>query len=167
MSSPAEPARILVAGIGNVFLGDDAFGVEVVRQLSSRTLPSGVRVADFGIRGYDLACALVDPYELIILVDASPRNSEPGSLYVIEPDLPQIFRQDPVVTNAHTMDPVSVLRLANTLGTVSSRIILVACEPETLGGDEGKMGLSEPVSKAAAEAVHVIEGLIAKALKSP
>ncbi len=79
--------RILVAGIGNIFLGDDAFGVEVARRLSGRELPRGVRVTDFGIRGYDLAYALLDGYETTILIDACPRGEPAGTLYVIEPDL--------------------------------------------------------------------------------
>ena len=82
-----EKPRILVAGIGNIFMGDDAFGVEVARQLSGRDLPAGVRVADFGIRGFDLAYALQDGYETTILIDAYPHGDEPGTLYVVEPDL--------------------------------------------------------------------------------
>ena len=77
--------RILVAGIGNIFLGDDAFGVEVVRRLSAREWPANVRVTDFGIRGYDLAYALLDGYDTTILIDACPRGELAGTLYVIEP----------------------------------------------------------------------------------
>src|SRR6516225_7125141 len=82
-----EQPRILVAGIGNIFLGDDAFGVEVARRLAARPQPDGVRVADFGIRGIDLTYALLDGYETVILVDATPRGGQPGTLYVIEPDV--------------------------------------------------------------------------------
>ena len=80
-----RPARILIAGIGNIFLGDDAFGVEVARRLVRRRLPDGVRVVDFGIRGLDLTYALLDGYEAVILVDAAPRGGPPGTLYVLEP----------------------------------------------------------------------------------
>src|SRR3954447_3910403 len=86
-NSKALKPRILVAGIGNIFLGDDAFGVEVVRRLMSRPLPDGVRVADYGIRGYDLALALLDETnDVTIMVDAVPRGGPPGTLYVIEPE---------------------------------------------------------------------------------
>src|SRR6202030_732892 len=86
MSAPMKE-RILIAGIGNIFLGDDAFGVEVVRRLAARKLPDAIRVVDFGIRGFDLAYALMEGYEITILVDATPRGGQPGTLYTIEPDL--------------------------------------------------------------------------------
>jgi hypothetical protein len=81
------PLRILVAGIGNIFLGDDGFGVEVIQRLSSHPFPKSVQVCDFGIRSYDLAFALLDGYDVTILVDAAPRGAAPGTLYVIEPDI--------------------------------------------------------------------------------
>src|SRR5438128_1754175 len=84
---PPDRRAVLVAGVGNIFLGDDAFGVEVAQRLARRPLPAGVRVVDFGIRGLDLAYALLDPYEAVILVDAMPRGEQPGTLYVLEPDL--------------------------------------------------------------------------------
>ena len=153
---------ILVAGIGNIFLGDDAFGVEVVRRLSDRKLPEGVRVADFGIRGFDLAYALQDGYETTILVDACPHGEAPGTLYVIEPDLKAL--DDPEVpqqlVEAHAMNPVNVLRMARAMNIEVKNILLVGCEPETLGGDEGQMGLSTPVEAAIEEAVALVESLI-------
>jgi hydrogenase maturation protease len=159
---PVSIARILIAGIGNIFLGDDAFGVEVARQLAARALPGNVQVKDFGIRGYDLAYALLDGYDLVILVDACPRGSEPGTLYVIEPELGAATEPGGAALDAHTMNPVSVLRLAESMGTISSRILLVGCEPADLGGEEGHMGLSEPVAAAVSEAVNLVEQLIAK-----
>ncbi len=156
-----EKPRILVAGIGNIFLGDDGFGVEVARQLALRSFPASVRIRDFGIRGYDLAYALLDGYELTILVDACPRGETPGTVYVIEPD---VDAQAPATLDAHTMNPVNVLRLAKAMGPISKRILLVACEPAALGGEDGHMGLSEPVSMAVNEAVRAIEELIAKTL---
>src|ERR1700734_1751902 len=80
------PPRILIAGIGNIFLGDDAFGSEVARRLAARPMPDGVKVVDFGIRGFDLTYALLDGSDATILVDATPRGGPPGTLYVIEPD---------------------------------------------------------------------------------
>ncbi len=52
-----------------------------------RELPAAVKVADFGIRGMDLAYELQEDYDAAVLVDAVPRGGEPGTLYVIEPEL--------------------------------------------------------------------------------
>ena len=155
-----RPPKILVAGIGNIFLGDDGFGVEVIRRLAN--LPEGVAVRDFGIRSYDLAYALLDDYDIIVLVDAAPRGDVPGTLYMIEPEIPDDAAIPAV--DAHAMNPVSVLRMAKSMGPVSSRILLVACEPETLGGDGGHMGLSAVVTAAVDEAARLIEKLVKKAL---
>jgi hydrogenase maturation protease len=152
---------VLVAGIGNIFLGDDAFGVEVVRRLGSRVLPQAVRVADFGIRGFDLAYALQDGYQTTILVDACPHGEAPGTLYVIEPDLEGL--DDPGAQQAiegHAMNPVSVLRMARAMNIEVKNVLLLGCEPETLGGEEGQMGLSAPVEAAVEEAVNLMESLI-------
>jgi hydrogenase maturation protease len=162
----AKKATILVAGIGNIFLGDDAFGVEVVRRLADRKLPEGVRVADFGIRGFDLAYALQDGYETTILVDACPHGEAPGTLYVIEPDLkvlddPEVPQQ---LVEAHAMNPVNVLRMARAMNIEVKNILLVGCEPDTLGGEEGQMGLSAPVEAAIEEAVALVESLIGKVM---
>ena len=110
--------RVLVAGVGNIFLGDDAFGVEVVRELARRPLPDGVRVVDFGIRGLDLTYALLDGYEAVILVDATPRGGPPGTLYVleVEPPAPGGGRGRGPPAEGHNIDPVRVLRLAAAMG---------------------------------------------------
>jgi hydrogenase maturation protease len=153
---------MLIAGIGNIFLGDDAFGVEVVRRLSSRKLPDSVRVMDFGIRGFDLAYALLDSYDVTILVDATPRGGVPGTLYTIEPDLSALHNlevQEPMI-ETHGMNPMRVLSLVKAMGGQLQRILVVGCEPATLGPEEGLMGLSEPVQAAVAEAVGLIESLI-------
>jgi hydrogenase maturation protease len=146
--------RILVAGIGNIFLGDDAFGVEVARRLSTRQLPETVRVTDFGIRGYDLAYALLDGYDTTILVDACPRGDAPGTLYVIEPDLTNLGGPDEqqAAVEAHSMNPLNVLRLASSMGPLK-RVLLLGCEPATLGPEEGQMGLSAPIEAVVDEAV--------------
>jgi hydrogenase maturation protease len=157
--------KILVACIGNIFLGDDAFGIEVARQLAARTLPDNVRLRDFGIRGYDLAYSLLEADDLVILVDACPRGQAPGTVYVIEPELGEAAAPTTLAAlDAHTMNPVAIIRLAQSMGPISKRILLVGCESATLGGEEGAMGLSEPVSQAVIEAVSVIERLIAEAL---
>jgi hydrogenase maturation protease len=158
---------ILIAGIGNIFLGDDAFGVEVSQRLANKKLPRGVRAIDFGIRGFDLAYALLDGTDVTILVDACPRGEKPGTLYVIEPDLDSLESPDaesaPPV-DGHVMNPVNVLRLAKTLGGPLKKILLVACEPESLGGDEGRMGLSDTVTGSIDEAVRMVESLVDKIL---
>jgi hydrogenase maturation protease len=165
--SGVELRKILVAGIGNVFLGDDGFGVEVASRLSDSEFPEGVKVRDFGIRGYDLAYALLEGYGLTILVDAAPRGSPPGTLYVIEPEMGQNASQPQgVALDAHAMNPVAVLRLAQSMGPVSGRILLVGCEPATLGGEEGQMGLSETVAAAVDEAVVLVKKLVAETLNS-
>jgi hydrogenase maturation protease len=156
--------KILVAGIGNIFLGDDAFGVEVIQRLSRRPQANSVSVIDFGIRSYDLAYALMDDWELVILVDALPRGGESGTLYTIEPDLSEL-QEAPSTVDAHSMNPVSVLQLVSALGGErKGRLLVVGCEPATVEADtDGNMGLSEAARVAADEAVHVVEELIRNA----
>ena len=152
--------KILVAGIGNIFLGDDAFGVEVVQQLTSRCLPQKVQLVDFGIRSYDLAYALMDEWDLVILVDAVPRGGQPGTIYTIEAELPETAGA--VAPDAHSMNPVSVLQLVQALGGNPGRLLVVGCEPSNLGADEdGGFGLSPPVQEAVSQAIQVIEELVA------
>lgn len=162
-----EPRKILIAGIGNIFFGDDAFGVEVVRALANRKLPEGVVVKDFGIRGFDLACALVENYDTYVLVDAISRGAPPGTLFVIEPEVTK--SQPPVAeVEGHGLNPVKVLDLALMFGARFNQMLLVGCEPAFLGSeDEVALGLSEPVAAAVTEAVRLIESLIAKMLNDP
>jgi hydrogenase maturation protease len=157
---------ILIAGIGNIFLGDDGFGVEVARRLGRKKLPRGVRVADFGIRGFDLAYALQDGYQNVILVDAFPHGQEPGTVSVIEPDLNDIGSAEApqARVDTHGMNPMNVLRMAASMGAPLKGILVVGCEPATLGPDEGQMGLSEPVEKAVDEAVNLLNSVIDKIL---
>jgi hydrogenase maturation protease len=164
---PAQKPSILVAGIGNIFLGDDAFGVEVARRMAGLDLPASVRVADFGIRGFDLAYALQDGYETTILVDACPHGEAPGTLYVIEPDLKALDGPDaaPATVEAHAMNPMNVLRMAKAMNIEIKNVLLVGCEPETLGGEEGQMGLSAPVEAAVDEAVKLVESLVNRILR--
>jgi hydrogenase maturation protease len=161
-----QKPTILIAGIGNIFLGDDGFGVEVVRRMAGRNLPADVRVSDFGIRGFDLAYALQDGYETTILVDACPHGQAPGTLYVIEPDLKALDDPDApqAVVEAHAMNPMSVLRMARAMNIELKNVLVVGCEPETLGGEEGQMGLSLPVEAAVDEAVKLVESLVNRIL---
>lgn len=149
--------QILVACVGNIFLGDDSFGVEVALSLSKRQLPQGVQVKDFGIRGFDLAYALLDPWDTVILVDALSRGDAAGTLYVLEPDL---SAAEPAI-NPHGMDPVRVLNMAASLGTISAKVLVVGCEPQDFGDEfEGRMGLSSPVQAAVEEAANMVMRLV-------
>ena len=152
--------RILVAGIGNIFLGDDAFGVEVVRELISSGLPEAVQVVDFGTRGYDLAYAIMDGYAATILVDAAARGNPPGTLYLIEPDQAELSKLEAEVLDGHSLGPVQVLRLVQSLGGEIARLYLVGCEPAVLETEDGQIGLSEPVQAAVPDAVEMIRTLI-------
>lgn len=163
-TTKAVKPKILVAGIGNIFLGDDAFGVEVVRRLMSRNLPPEARVVDFGIRGLDLAYALQDNYETTILIDAFPHGRTPGTVSVVEPDANEISAAPDSLVEAHSMHPLNVLRMAAAMNGSLNRVLLVGCEPESLGGDEGYMGLSKPVEAAVEEAVNATEALIKRLL---
>lgn len=158
-------ARILIAGIGNIFLGDDGFGVAVAKRLSARELPSGIRVVDFGIRGFDLAYALQDGYETTILVDACPHGQTPGTISLIEPDLGKLDEPQPGIVETHGMNPLNVLRMAASMGGGLRKVLLVGCEPATLGGEEGEMGLSWPVEAAVDEAAQMIVSLAEKILQ--
>lgn len=161
-----SPERILVAGVGNVFLGDDGFGVEVVRRLAGRELPEGVEVVDFGIRGMDLIYALQDDHEVVIFVDAASRGEEPGTVYLLEPEIEE---DGEVVLDTHGMDPVKVIKFARTLGARPGRTLVVGCEPQVvISGDdyeEMQMELSEPVRAAVEEAAKLVESLVEQIYK--
>jgi hydrogenase maturation protease len=166
-ATPAvETMRILIAGIGNIFLADDGFGVEVANQLASKSFPLGVRVADFGIRGFDLAYALMEGYETTILVDAYPGEGAPGTLFVVEPDLQEFNSAEAQAgtIEPHGMNPLAVLRMAMNMGGQLKRVLLVGCVPATLGPEEGQMGLSEPVMAAVDEAAKLVESLVTRIL---
>lgn len=158
---------ILVAGVGNIFLGDDAFGVEVALSLAKRQLPEGVSVRDLGIRGFDLAYALLDPWDVVILVDALPRGEAPGTLFTMEPNLADLGNpaSPDMAMNPHGMDPMRVLNLASSMGPIAARVLIVGCEPHDFGDElEGRMGLSPIVQNSVEEASNMIEGLIRSVL---
>jgi hydrogenase maturation protease len=165
LAGQAQPAtRVLVAGIGNIFMGDDAFGVEVARRLAGRPLAAGVDVGDFGIRGIDLMYALGEGYDAAVFVDAVPRGEPPGTLSVIEPELSE---EGETMLDAHGMDPVKVLSLARQVGSVPERILVVGCEPAVrMTGNEEVVGeLSEPVREAIDDAVRLVESVVGGLLK--
>lgn len=159
-------SKVLVAGVGNVFLGDDAFGVEVAARLAAEELPLGVEVGDFGIAGVHLAYQLLEGYKAAVLIDALPRGGRPGDIYVIEP---QGTRRgddngdDGIVdsqatVDSHGMQPEAVLRMVEILGGSLPRVILVGCEP---GCVEEGMGLSAPVAASVGRAAEVVKELLA------
>jgi hydrogenase maturation protease len=152
-------SRILVAGIGNVFLGDDGFGVALAGRLARREQPAGVEVVDYGIRGMDLALAMQDGYDAVVLLDATPRGEPPGTLYVIQPEVPE----DEAALDTHGMDPVKVLALARAMGASPPRTLVVGCEPAThMSADDEEIVavLSEPVRAALDEGVRIVESLL-------
>ncbi len=156
----------MIACIGNIFLGDDGFGCEVARHLAAQTWPENVKVVDFGIRGLDLAYALLDGADVTIFVDATPLGDEPGTLYTIKPSLGEIENSDAgAMVDAHSMDPLKVLSMVKSMGGEFKEILLVGCEPATLGPEEGQMGLSEPVAASVPEAVKIIKSLVARVLE--
>ena len=159
-------ARVLVAGVGNIFFGDDGFGVEVAQRLLGRPLPAGVDVVDFGTRGFALACAL-GAVESVILVDAYPHGRAPGNLTVIEPDLGATVDESAGTPEDESaaFDPASVLRLARAMNSLPARLLLVGCQPATLGAVDGQVGLSAPVEAAVRDAVRLVEALAADLIR--
>ena len=153
--------RILVAGIGNAWLQDDAFGSEVVRRLSELELPDGVTVLDFGTGGLDLAYELMRGYDALLLVDVSKQGGEPGTLYVIDPRDEEITPiDDGEVVNPHAMDPQTVLRFIKTVGGSPGKVTVVACEPAEV--EQMGLGLSPEVEAAVGRAVDLVVDTIAE-----
>ncbi|HEY1281127.1 MAG TPA: hydrogenase maturation protease [Acidimicrobiales bacterium] len=152
--------KILVAGIGNIFLGDDGFGVEVAGRLARRSMPEGVLVADFGIRGVHLAYELLGGYDALVLVDAVPLGEPPGTIAVIEPDGSDLGPADDglePLLDAHSMSPVVVLRTLAGLGGSVGRVVVIGCQPAVL--TEG-IGLSEPVAAAVDAALDAVDAVV-------
>jgi len=154
--------RTLVAGVGNVFLGDDAFGVEVVRLLTEQPCPPGVEIRDFGIRGVHLAYELLNGCDLFVLVDVAERGEEPGTVTVLEvdpvdPSSPGALPQ-PVI-DAHSLTPDSIFELLSSLGARLGRSLVVACEPADVSAG---MGLSAPVRAALPHAVQAVRDILAR-----
>jgi hydrogenase maturation protease len=166
--------KLLIAGVGNIFLGDDGFGVEVANRLASAGLPDWAHVVDYGIRGMHLAYDLANGYRSAILVDATPRGGAPGTVYVIEPDLAgagpgsdgtgddALLAANPLF-NAHGMQPDVVFGMLGMLDPQARQVLIVGCEPASV--DYG-IGLSEPVAAAVDEAVAVVLDLVAGAAGS-
>ncbi|MFC6160606.1 hydrogenase maturation protease [Kribbella sp. NPDC058693] len=154
---------VLVAGLGNLFCSDDAFGVAVVAELSQRSLPDGVEVQDFGIRGIHLAYQLLEPYELVVLVDAVQRGGPPGTVYVIEAE-PGAEPGPEVSMDAHDLGPDAVLSLVPRLGGTVGPVVVVGCEPAAV--DAG-IGLSAAVQDAVGTAAQLVVDLITGRVSGP
>jgi len=154
--------RILIAGIGNAWLSDDGFGGEVVRRLERLDLPEGTAVFDFGTGGLDLAYEVMHGYDALVLVDVSRQGGEPGTLYVMDVDEEGVDAgiEDGQVLNPHGMDPQTVLRFVKTLGGWPGKVLVVACEPASVG--EMGIGLSAEVERAVAGAADLVAETIAE-----
>jgi hydrogenase maturation protease len=161
MSADQQP-RILVAGIGNIFLGDDGFGCEVVRELVTMGVSREAKVVDYGIRGLDLAYALLEPYEVVVFVDAIARAGQPGSVYLLQPVNPEKDGGGETALDPHAMDPMHLMAMARSLGEIKAEIYIVGCEPNDFGDElEGRMGLSTVVRASVPEAARMVVELIA------
>jgi hydrogenase maturation protease len=152
--------RVLIAGVGNVLFGDDGFGLAVIERLASNRLPSGVRLMSAGVRGFDLASALLDGYDGAILVDAMSRGGSPGTLYVLEPDASRARAEGGLSldVDAHAFEPGRALGLARAAGSKLSWVRVVGCEPSPL--TEMSMTLSPPVEAAVETAAVLVTELI-------
>ena len=155
MSGPREP-QILVAGVGNAWMRDDAFGGKVAEELGRRELPPGVAVFDFGTGGLDLAYEVMRGYHALVLVDVSRQGGEPGTLYAMEVDEASVGGaiEDGEVIDPHGMDPRTVLRFVNAVGGWPGRVVVIACEPAVV--EEMGMGLSEQVAGSVERAVEIV-----------
>jgi hydrogenase maturation protease len=151
--------RTLVAGVGNIFQGDDAFGVEVIRLLADRPQPTGVRVADFGIRGVHLVYELLDGCDLFVLVDAAQRGCAPGTVTVLEVG-PRDMASPSGVMDAHGLAPDQVFAMLDAMGSRPGRSLVVACEPADVSAG---MGLSDQVRDALPHAVRAVEKILEQA----
>ncbi len=154
-------ARILVAGIGNIFRGDDGFGSEVVRNTGIPPDDPNVRVIDYGIRGMHLAYDLLEKWDTLVLIDAIPSSGNPGTLHVFQAD--HESGSDPTGLDSHSMDPATVFASLRTLGGSPPYTVIVGCEA---GSVEEGIGLTEPVAKAVPRAARAVEEIVA-ALQSP
>jgi hydrogenase maturation protease len=155
--------QIFIAGIGNIFFGDDGLGCEVAQRLIREPLPPRVRVFDYGIRSYDLAYAMLEPNDAVILVDAVPRGEEPGTVFLLELEMDRVEKAQSDSLNPHTMNPVAVLQLVRTLGGSPGAIYLVGCEPAVL--ETEALGLSKKVEAAVPVALDMIRELVGKILQ--
>jgi hydrogenase maturation protease len=162
VSGPEFEKQILVAGVGNAWLQDDAFGGEVARRMEAEGVPSGVTVMDFGTGGLDLAYEVMRGYDALVILDASRHGGEPGTLYVIEPDRDEIAPEiaDGEMIDPHGMDPATMLRFVRATGGWPGKVVVIGCEPGEV--DEVGLGLTAPVAAAVERAVELVRETIAE-----
>lgn len=162
MAHSVTSPRVLVAGIGNVFLGDDGFGVEVARRFAGVAVPDGVAVVDFGIRGVHLALELLNGYDALVIIDTMELGEPPGTVVIFEPDREVIdgARDEAAPTmEAHSMNPAAVLGMLGAMGGDVARVLVVGCEPAVIGET---MGLSAPMTAAVEVAVAAVGDVLAQ-----
>lgn len=150
----------MIAGVGNMFLKDDGFGTEVIKELQKYPLPEGVEIKDFGTGGLKLAYDLMRGYDGLVLIDASQRGEKPGTLYVIEPEEASVETnlEDGGPIDPHGSDPATILRFVKGIGAWPGKVLIVACEPESV--EDFEIGLSQPVRDAVAGAVTLVNDII-------
>jgi hydrogenase maturation protease len=152
--------RVIIAGVGNMFLKDDGFGVEVIKRMTEKKFPEGVEIKDFGTGGLKLAYDLMKGYDGLILLDASQRGEKPGTLYVIEPDEKEFqssLEQGDLI-DPHGGDPVTVLRFVKAFGSWPAKVMIVSCEPSST--EEFQIGLSEEVNASVDKAIEFVNEII-------
>lgn len=157
--------KILVAGVGNIFLGDDAFGVEMIQRLRATPLPAEVTLTDFGIRSFDLAYAMADGYDVIVLLDAISRGESPGTVSLVEPEV-KSFGDAGQPVDAHSTNLQYALQMASSLGGQLGSLFLIGCEPAVLETDDGRIGLSEQVEAAIPNAIQMLLTLLHELLNA-
>lgn len=166
-SPSVKKKRVMIAGVGNMFMKDDGFGGAVIKTMLHKEFPEGVEVKDFGTGGLKLAYDLMKGYDGLILLDASQRGEKPGTLYIIEPNekeiSPDLQQGGPI--DPHGADPVTVLRFVKSVGSWPGKVFIVACEPENV--EDYAIGLSAPVSASIDKAVEMVEGLINEIYSEP
>jgi hydrogenase maturation protease len=162
VTGPEYEKQILVAGVGNAWLQDDAFGGEVARRLEAEGVPTGVTVMDFGTGGLDLAYEVMRGYDALVILDASRHGGEPGTLYVIEPERDEIASEiaDGEMIDPHGMDPATMLRFVRATGGWPGKVVVIGCEPGEV--DEVGLGLTPPVAAAVARALELVRETIAE-----
>jgi hydrogenase maturation protease len=155
---------VLVAGIGNVFFGDDGFGPAVVRRLEEQKMPEDTRIADYGIRGLDLAYELTEGWDLAILLDALPHGASPGAVAVLEPDADDATHRE--LVDPHSLTPAAVLALTRRLGGPMPKVLVVGCEPASLEAD-ASLRLSAPVQAAVSTAAGLVMSMLSDSSLGP
>ena len=152
--------RVMIAGVGNMFMKDDGFGGEVIRRILHKEFPEGVEIKDFGTGGLKLAYDLMKGYDALILLDASARGEQPGTLYVIEPNENEVDGnlENGTIIDPHGSDPATVLKFVKSVGAWPGKVLIVACEPQNT--DDFEIGLSAPVSAAIDKAIELVQEIV-------